>query len=114
KNLYLEIWHEAFQELPDHETRNYCLYWLKLGIEALMEATPSPRNNKDFEVLRYNLRNHYDMLALEGKCSQCHLPSAVPIKITEYMSRASPSSDNFVNAKCTVCGQNCRIELPML
>lgn len=110
--LYLEIWHGAFQELPDDETRNYCLYWLKLGIEALMETTP-PRNIKDFEELRYDLRNNYDMLALEGKCSNCH-PSAVPIKIIEYMNRVSPSSDNFIVAKCTVCHQNRQIELPML
>ncbi|MGC2384197.1 MAG: hypothetical protein WA631_13915, partial [Nitrososphaeraceae archaeon] len=112
-NLYLEIWHEAFQELPDDETRNYCLYWLKLGIEALMETTP-PRNIKDFEELRYDLRNNYDMLALEGPCSNCHLPSAISIRIIEYMNRVSPSSDNFVVTKCTFCRQNCRIELPML
>ncbi|MFZ0328285.1 MAG: hypothetical protein WBP64_04940 [Nitrososphaeraceae archaeon] len=112
-NLYLEIWHEAFQELPDDETRNYCLYWLKLGIEALMETTP-PRNIKDFEELRYDLRNNYDMLALEGPCSNCHLPSAISIRIIEYMNRVSPSSDNFIVTKCTFCRQNCRIELPML
>jgi hypothetical protein len=111
--LYLQIWKEAFNELPVEEIRTYCLHWLKLGIEALMETTP-PRNIKDFEELRYDLRNNHDMLALEGKCSECHLPSAVPIKIIEYMNRVRPSSDNFVIAKCTFCSQNCRIELPML
>jgi hypothetical protein len=113
KNLYLEIWHEAFQELPDDETRNYCLYWLKLQIEGLMERR-SPNNLKDFEELRYNLRSNYDTIALEGTCSNCHLPSAVPIKIIEYMNRANPSSDNFIVSKCTVCGENSPIELPML
>ena len=111
--VYLEIWYEAFNELPDEETRNCCLYWLKLGIEQLMETKP-PKNIKAFEERRFDLRSNYDTLALEGTCSNCHLPSAVSIKIIEYMNRVSPSSDNFIVTKCTVCSQNCRIELPML
>lgn len=111
--LYLEVWQEAFNELPNEETRNYCLYWLKLRIEELMETTPV-KNIKDFEELRFDLRSNYDTLALEGTCSNCHLPSAIPIKIIDYMKRVSASLDSFVVTKCTVCSQNCRIDLPML
>lgn len=111
--LYLQIWQEAFNELPNEEMRTYCLHWQKLGIETLMETAP-PRNIKDFEELRYDLRNNHEMLALEGMCSHCHLPSAVPVKIIEYMNRVSPSSDNFVVDKCKFCRQSRRIELPML
>lgn len=110
--LYLEIWHEAFGELPNDETRRNCIYWQKLKIEELMERRS--QNLRDFEELRYNLRCNYETLALEGTCSNCHLPSAVSINIIEYMNRVSASSDNFIVAKCTVCSQDCHIELPML
>ena len=111
--LYLKVWQEAFNELPNEETRNCCLYWLKLGIEKLMETTP-PKNIKDFEDLRFDIRRNYDTLALEGICSSCQYPTAISIKMTDYMKRASPSSDNSIIAKCTVCLENCRIGLPML
>ena len=111
--FYLEIWYEAFNELPDEETRNCCLYWLKLGIEELMETKP-PKNIKDFEERRFDLRSNYDTLALEGICSNYHLPSALSINILEYMNIINLSSDKFIVTKCTVCGQNCSIELPML
>ena len=111
--MYLEIWNEAFNELPNEETRTHCLYWLKLGIEELMETTP-PKNIKDFEELRFDLRSNYDTLALEGICSSCHLPSAISIKMIDYMMRVSHSSGNSITTRCTVCHKNCPIELPML
>jgi len=111
--LYSEIWHETFNELPDDETRKYCLFWLKLGLEDLMEVKPL-KNIRDFEQLRFDLRNSYDILALEGTCSNCHLPSAISINILEYVNRINLQSDNFVTSKCTVCGKNCPISLPTL
>ena len=111
--VYLEIWHEAFNELPDEETRNCCLYWLKLRIEQIMETKP-PKNIKAFEERRFDLRSNYDTLALEGICSNCHLPSALSINILEYMNRISFSSEKIIVTKRTVCDQNSSIELPML
>jgi len=111
--VYLEIWHEAFNELPDEETRNCCLYWLKLRIEQIMETKP-PKNFKPFEERRFDLRSNYDTLALEGICSNCHLPSALSINILEYMNRISFSSEKIIVTKRTVCDQNSSIELPML
>jgi len=107
--VYLEIWHEAFNELPDEETRNCCLYWLKLGIEQIMETKP-PKNIKAFEERRFDLRSNYDTLALEGICSNCHLPSALSINILEYVNRISFSSEKIIVTKCTVCDQNSSID----
>ena len=111
--VYLEIWHEAFNELPDEESRKSCLYSLKLGIEGLMESTP-PKNIKDFEERRFDLRNNYDVLALEGTCSNCRMPSAISISIIEYMNRIGLTSDNSIVTECTVCRKNCSIKLPLL
>ena len=78
-----------------------------------METKP-PKNIKAFEERRFDLRSNYDTLALEGICSNCHLPSALSINILEYMNRINFSAEKIIINKCTVCDQNCSIQLPTL
>jgi CRISPR/Cas system type I-B associated protein Csh2 (Cas7 group RAMP superfamily) len=92
--------------------KNYILYSLKLDMEELMES--HVKNVKGYEELRFDLRNHYDVITLEGKCRSCGHPSPISIKIFEYIDRIKLLANNHVNTGCGVCGRDSSIDIPRL
>jgi hypothetical protein len=110
--VFSKLWRETFDELTDQEMKSYILYSLKLDMEELMES--HVKNAKGYEKLRFDLRNHYDVIALEGKCSSCGHPSPISIKIFEYIDRIKLLANNHVNTRCGVCGINSLIDIPRL
>ena len=57
------------------------MYEQKLAIDAKMG---SKALSKDYEVLRLELRENVEVVAIEGICTACHKHSAFYTKIIEY------------------------------
>ena len=81
-NLHSELWTETMNEL-DEEMKKYVMQNIKLEIEQAMEQ--QVKYIRGFEELRFQLRDRPNILALEGVCHSCGLPSPIHIETIEYL-----------------------------
>ena len=100
--LYLKLWFESLAEL-DEETRSLFLFNIKTEIEnQILMQSDGPQT---YEKARFNNRNDYQSIVLEGLCNKCfHVqPRAI---VTEGYLRlyiGAVPGQTIVLSKCVHC-----------
>lgn len=80
-SLYNDLWKETMNQMPD-SVKILLLHDLKLDIERrVFEIVGDIR----YERLRYDLREKYDVLAMEAKCEKCLYVHYIGINISKYL-----------------------------
>jgi hypothetical protein len=109
--LHSELWSETMNEL-DEEMKKYVLQNIKLEIEQEMER--QVKYIRGFEELRYQLRNQPNILALEGVCQSCGLPSPIQIEIIEYLENTKLLPSDPILVRCRICKKYASITVPQI
>ena len=81
--IFVNTSEEAIEEL-DSETRKRFLFDQKLGYDQKMGSRAI---TKEYEMLRYNLRQDPEVIALEGFCGECDRRTVIQMKILQYNRR---------------------------
>jgi len=81
--IFVNTSEEAIEEL-DPDTRNRYLYDQKLDYDQKMGSRAI---TKEYEMLRYNLRQDPEVIALEGFCDECKRRAVIHMKILQYNRR---------------------------
>ena len=110
-NLYSELWSETMDEL-DEEMKKYVLQHIKLEIEGIMGE--QVKYIRGFEELRFQLRDRPNILALEGVCQSCGLPSPIQIEIMEYLENTKILPNDPMLLRCRMCNNDASITVPQL
>ena len=84
REYFNKIWDMTMEEL-DPAVKQLVLYHLKLDIEEKMEM--QSRFLKEFEKMRYRIRESPHMIALEGRCFSCGLYIAIGMPILKYRDK---------------------------
>jgi hypothetical protein len=111
--IFLDTWEEAIDEL-DPDTRKLFLYDQKLDYDQKMGKKAI---TKEYEMLRYDLRQDTEVIALEGICYECKRRTASHMKILQYNRRLA-YAHNRLNGRAITC-PNCNapqrtLQLPNL
>ncbi len=109
--LYSRLVIETINEL-DEEMKRYVLQNIKLEIEEKMMT--QVKHVRGFEELRYQLRDQPGILALEGVCDLCTLPSPVQIDTMQYIENTTLLSNDPIQLPCGRCGKDASITLPQI
>lgn len=110
-NLYSELWTKTMDEL-DEEMKKYVLQHIKLEIEGMMGERV--KYIRGFEELRFQLRDRPNILALEGVCQSCGLPSPIQIEIMEYLENTKILPNDPMLLRCRMCNNDASITVPQL
>jgi len=88
------------------------MYEQKLAIDIKMG---SKAFSKGYEVLRLELRENVEEVALEGICISCHERSAFYMKIIEYTKSLANAGKSLLFAICPKCDAHGRtLKVPIL
>ncbi|MGC2683449.1 MAG: hypothetical protein WA323_16435 [Candidatus Nitrosopolaris sp.] len=97
--LYYDLWKETMNQMPD-TVKILRLHDLKLDIERRMfDIVADVR----YERLRYDLREKYDVLAMEAKCEKCLYVRYIEINILKYFGIIESSGLDEVPDICPQC-----------
>ena len=96
--LYSDIWFETLDEMAD-DVKMLLMHQIKIDMEDRMQL--QSKYPKGYEKLRFDLRDKYDVLAIEGVCTSCNLPSPIQIGIMEYLESINPIVKKY--PKCPRC-----------
>ena len=110
-DLYSELWTETMNEL-DEETKKYVLQHIKLEIEGIMGE--QVKYIRGFEELRFQLRDRPNILALEGVCHSCGLPSPIQIETIEYLENTKLLPNDPMFVRCRICNKDASITVPQI
>ena len=111
QRLFVGVWLETIEKL-DPQTRQLYMYEQKLAIDVKMG---SKALSKDYEVLRLDLRENVEVVALEGICIACHEHSAFYMKIIDYTKSIASAGKSLLIATCPKCNANGRtLQVPIL
>jgi hypothetical protein len=80
---YMTTWKETLEEL-EPEVRKLYLNELKLNIDGIMNSSSL---TLEYEKLRFSLIADFEVVAIEGECTECKQRSALPMKIEQYYQR---------------------------
>ena len=92
------LWFETIQEL-DPDTRNPQVYQLKLHAESKF-ANNQEVLRRQYEELRFKLRQDHEKIALEGDCLNCKYRGGLELHYTEYTKIISGKE---MAARCPHC-----------
>ncbi len=81
--IFVNASEEAIEEL-DSDTRNRFLFDQKLAYDQKMG---SKAITKEYEMLRYDLKEDPEAIALEGFCHECNQRAVIKMKILQYNRR---------------------------
>jgi hypothetical protein len=93
------LWFETVQEL-DPDTRKIQIHQLKLDLERKF-ANNQEGVRRQYEELRFKLRQDYEKIALEGDCLNCKYSGSVELHYTEYFKIINGKA---MAARCPQCG----------
>jgi hypothetical protein len=110
-DLYSRLWSETMDEL-DEEVKEHVLQRIKLELE--WEMGQQVKYIRGFEELRFRLRDRPNILALEGVCQSCGLPSPIPIEIMEYLENTKLLPNDPMFVRCRRCNRDAYITVPQL
>lgn len=85
---------------------------LKLEIERRMFEYV--RDVKRYERLRYDLREKYDILAMEVKCVNCKTVRYIEISIQDYLEMSDSTVHDKASGICPQCQSHNSTIIPML
>jgi hypothetical protein len=106
----IRLWDESFNEL-DHESKLLFLHQIKLVLDISMgERAVAFR---EYEKLRFKIRDRPDIIALEGYCEDCSLYTPAGLSTIEYIHtiQLSPQS---VTGICPTCKKHRSLVFPVL
>ena len=111
--IFLDTWEEVIEEL-DPDTRKLYLYDQKLGYDQKMRSRTITR---EYEMLRFDLKDDPEVIALEGFCYECKRRAVIHMKILQYNRRLA-YAHNSLNGRGITC-PNCNapqrtLQLPNL
>jgi hypothetical protein len=108
---FVKAWEEAIGEL-EPQIRQLYMYEQKLAIDVKMG---SKALSKDYEILRLELRENVEVVALEGICIACHEHSAFYMKIIDYTKSLANAGKSLLFINCPKCDAYGRtLQLPIL
>ena len=98
--FFVDLWNETLDEL-DPESRKLVLYNIKLEIERRMEDRIE--GHATFEKARFEIRNRYDFVAIEGNCKKCKICFSLGIDLRSYLNVANLFPTEPVTGDCVKC-----------
>jgi hypothetical protein len=110
-DLYSRLWSETMDEL-DEEVKEHVLQQIKLELE--WEMGQQVKYIRGFEELRIQLRDRPNILALEGVCQSCGLPSPIQIETMEYLENTKLLPNDPILVRCRRCNKDASITVPQL
>jgi hypothetical protein len=108
---YLRLWSDTINELKP-QVKELVLYNLKLDLERRMEK--QAEFYKDYEKVRFAIRDKPHMIAIEGHCKQCNHVITFPISLRMYNERIAYAHIIPLVIKCHNCGKKDSLNLPYL
>jgi hypothetical protein len=102
--LYLKLWFESLAEL-DQEIRNRFLFNIKVEIEnQIMMHSDGP---KTYEKARFDNRNNYQKIVLEGLCNKCFHVQPRTLEIEGYLRLyiGAVPEQTLVLSQCVNCDE---------
>jgi hypothetical protein len=96
--IFLDTWEEAIDEL-DPDTRKLYLYDQKLDYDQKMGKKAI---TKEYEMLRYDLRQDPEVIALEGYCYECKRRAVIHMKILQYNRRLA-NAHTWLDGRAFTC-----------
>jgi hypothetical protein len=110
-DLYGNIWLETFNEMDDNIM---ALLFQELKLEIERRTFGYVRDVKRYERLRYDIREKYDILAMEVKCVKCDSVRYIEITILEYLGISEPMEHDKVSGICPQCQSPNSTVIPIL
>jgi hypothetical protein len=98
--FFVDLWNETLDEL-NPEARNLVLHHIKLERERRMEDIVE--DLADFEKTRFESRNRYDEVALEGNCTKCKRCYSNALPLRPYLDLVNILPSEPVTANCILC-----------
>jgi hypothetical protein len=87
------------------------MHKLKLDNEKNMQQLSI--DPKGFEKLRYELKDIYDMLALEEIRTLCNIPMHISVSLVNYIKNTRVIPNDPIYTKCSHCNQDVSVALPV-
>jgi ribosomal protein L44E len=108
---YLRLWSDTINEL-EPQVKELVLYNLKLDLERRMER--QVEFYKNYEQVRFAIRDKPHMIAIEGRCKQCNHAITFPISLRMYNERMAYAHIIPLVIKCRNCQKKDSLRLPYL
>jgi hypothetical protein len=108
------LWEEIFNKL-DPQIQNLVMYNLKMDIERRMDL--QVKNDRNYEKLRFVIRDDPSRIALEGFCTKCRYYITVPWDLLEYkkdMIRANTIDQSVMFIRCPNCKMDRSFRIPFI
>ncbi|HEY6885449.1 MAG TPA: hypothetical protein VI278_15555 [Nitrososphaeraceae archaeon] len=98
--FFVDLWNETLDELKP-EDKNLVLHHIKLEIERRMEDRVE--DLASFEKTRFDTRNSYDFVAVQGNCKNCKNCYSMGLEIRGYLKIANLLPFEPIIGKCVLC-----------
>jgi hypothetical protein len=106
---FLSMKNEAFHSLSP-EMKNRFMHLTKLDIESKMFQISN--NIENFEKTRFEIRNNYEEIVVEGLCQKCKLYHVMRLSIIEYLDKINYKE--YETGTCPVCKIDYTIRIPSI
>ena len=108
------LWEEIFNKL-DPQIQNLVMYNLKMDLERRIDL--QVKNDRNYEKLRFKVRDDPRSIALEGYCTKCMYYIPVAVDFLEY--KRDVICSNTVNQsitliRCPNCKKDKSFQIPLL
>lgn len=98
--FFVDLWDETLNEMDPH-TKKLLLHYIKLDMERkMLDGSKNPEN---FENRRFELRDRYDMVTVEGVCKNCNSCFSIGIPLQGYLKIANVLPSDPAMTKCVLC-----------
>jgi hypothetical protein len=112
RTYFLELWFETIEEL-NQEVQQLILYQMKLSAERRFEDS-LVYNDREYEKLRFDSRDNYEIIVVEGVCEKCKRAATVKLPYKEYRKRfAEVEPNDHIKLDCNMCNTKDCFALPI-
>jgi hypothetical protein len=108
------LWEEIFNNL-DPQIQNLVMYNLKMDLERRMDL--QVKNDRNYEKLRFKVRDDPRSIALEGYCTKYKYYLPVALDLFEYKKQmicANTVNQSIMFTKCPICKMDKSFRIPFL
>ncbi len=106
---FLRMKGEAFNGLSPEMKKRF-MHLKKLEIEERMYKKLN--NFENFEKTRFEIRNDYEKIVIEGFCQNCNLYHVMKLSLVEYLSKVNYRE--YETRKCPICEKENSIKIPSI
>jgi hypothetical protein len=108
---YFRLWNDTINDL-EPQVKELVLYNIKLDLERRMER--QVEFYKNYEEVRFAIRDKPHMIAIEGHCKQCNHFITFPFSLQMYNKRMTYAHIIPLVIKCHNCQKKDSLSLPYL